>query len=253
MTYSRSFSLLCLVFLAPACGPSTATPDTADDVPLVADGGDVPSDVPSDEPSDAPTGDVPSDALHGSCESMPVSDVASRQTVTFHFASTASGYLVTEGLNCGAMSISRIDGVSETPLTLGLSFQCICECPRPPDPMASHARAFGASAGAPTLVWDARALSTCTSVVDCSERGFQAAQLETESAAAPVQAGHYRATFAVFDTLPPNCNEASDGTVSCAMSFNGNPATSYGLCPAMRMVQVEFDLPPDGDLDVNVP
>ncbi len=201
--------------------------------------------------------DARADAPGGTCETAPVTDVPSRQTVRFTFPATTTGYLVSDGVGCSPAAYTRLDGATETAVPLGLGFQCLCECPRPPDPYASALMSFMAVRGVPGLTWDAREIVTCTSAFDCGTRWPGAGwQTVVNAAWVPVQPGRYRATFGIVDTLPRGCFEATDGAVTCsgeAMYPSPGYFPPYGICPAMRRVSVEFELPASGDVIVPVP
>jgi hypothetical protein len=229
-------------------------------------GGSVtPGDTPDGASATAADAPVIVDAVDarplGTCDTNPVAEIPSRQSVRFHFAIGAPVFLVTRGQYCGSLAIDRVDTVS-TPVTLALPFQCVCECAQP----AVDAQSFVSlhdAAVPPVVTWDARELHTCTRSVDCSawarSGGGGPYQDVTEGVSQPVSAGHYRATFIVYDTLPSACHEDPDGTGSCSepdLGWHFQPPPNYMLCwsPGMlRSIQVEFDLPASGDVDVMVP
>jgi hypothetical protein len=184
----------------------------------------------------------------------PLPDIASRQTVHFHFVSSSSDYLVTSGIECGAFVVDRLDsdGGAQA-LLLGMRAQCICECPVPPTPSVGSATALNQSA-ASVLSWDARELQPYQVCVDCGARGWFGASSYpyTFTWAAPVSSGRYRATFAVMNTLPATClGQPAD--MRCGSQYGGYSYASSWLCPdASRTLSVEFDLPASGDLDVTL-
>ena len=262
----RRIAFLALASSVAACSGQVTPTDGGRDSSHVDDrwiSPDAGSDAADDDATDAGNdaiADVGTDAPRGTCETSPVQDVPSRQSVTFHFAAGASGYLVTSGIECSALGIARLDPAGEQNVALGLAFQCVCECPRPPDPhvLAAHSLTSSSGTSPPTLAWDARELVTCTRPWDCNMHGWPGGgiQLVREGAMVPVSEGRYRATFAMLDTLPTGCTTSSDGSVSCPMQFGpGVPMfpRTYELCPAMRTVSVEFDLPANGSIDVAVP
>lgn len=228
-----------------------AVDEAALDVPPPPDA--PPADAP---PLDAPPPDVapdapPPDRPVGTCQTMPVAEVASRATVRFRFRSS-TGWLTTAGMFCAPFSIARVGGAE---VTLGLPFQCICECPAPPPPGPSMLRRAGGTA---ELTWDGRGLATCTEAVDCSTRGWPGAgfQLTTRAVAQPVAPGRYRATFGFFDALPDECSAGGgDGTASCSRfgppGFPGG--RGWARCESERTVSVEFELPMTGEVTVDVP
>lgn len=206
-----------------------------------------PPDAPPDVAPDAPPPDRPA----GTCETMPVAEVASRASVRFRFRSS-TGWLTTAGMFCAPYSIARVGGGE---VALGLPFQCICECPAPPPPGPSVLRR---AEGTTELTWDGRGLVTCSDAVDCSMRGWPGAgyQLTTRAVAQPVAPGRYRATFGFFDALPSDCNGGDDGTAAC--SHFGPPGfppgqTAWARCESDRAVSVEFELPMTGEVTVELP
>lgn len=213
--------------------------------PRCADAGD------AGDAADAP--DAPADA--DTC-AMPLTSIGSRQTVHFSFPAGASGYIVTGGMFCGGMRLERIEAGTPTSIPMGLPFECICECAPPPPPSYTTAHAL---AGTDSFVfnWDARAMATCMHTVDCAMRGWPGVPpaSETLGVLVPVPSGHYRATFGVVDTLPSRCTAGTDGAVNCSPALPMGPGGlgPYDLCPGAREVQVEFDVPPSGDVNVSVP
>jgi hypothetical protein len=192
------------------------------------------------------------------CGTPPTDVIASRQTVRFNVTGSAGSYVVTSGWLCGPLGVVSVaaDG-STTDVLLGLPYQCICECAPPPAETVTWASPLGGASPA-TVVWDARALATYVECIDCVARGYpgEGIQMMTAGSLQPVAAGHFRATFAILDTVPSNCTVQADGALDCppvTTSFPQIPwPTEYGLCPASRTVSVGFDLPATGDLDVEV-
>jgi hypothetical protein len=261
-------AILAVWTLGACSGPAVVM--ATQDVPVAQDGSvdaaaldappldAAPQDAP---PADAPPADAPPppdvapdapppDRPVGTCETMPVAEIASRATVRFRFRSSMA-WITSAGMFCAPYSIARVGGGE---VTLGLSFQCICECPAPPPPGPSMLRRAD---GTTELTWDGRGLVTCSEVVDCAMRGWPGAgfQLSARAAAQPVAPGRYRATFGLFDALPAGCNSGGDGTASC--SRVGPPMPPFGgpwmRCEAQRTVSVEFELPMTGEVTVDVP
>ena len=248
---------------APGAPDASAADGSADrDGDALGDVADVPVDVPVDVPSDTPLdqpGDIPADAPMGTCPGTLPTGTASRQTVRFHFVPGAApalqGYVATAGFMCSEYGLERVSGTSTSPVILGLPYQCICECPAPPPAGVATAQAIGQTE---TIVtWDAREVHSCSTVVDCGMRGWPGAgfQFEEHAYSEPVAAWRFRATFAVLDpTLPSNCTVGGGGVVTCSQPapMGSSGVFAYNVCPGARTMQVDFDLPATGDVDVNV-
>jgi hypothetical protein len=217
---------------------------------------DVSPDVPTDAPRDAPP--------EGTCATAPVRDIPSRHAVRFHFPSAFAGYVATDGMYCAAFTLARVTAGGTEDVPRGLAFQCICEC-APPAMGLSRLVAPALSPTPLVLRWDARAIRACNDYVDCAARGWPGAgyQLQWTGASQPVSAGRYQATFAVYTTLPYGCvaSPTMDGTAFCELSGDlvrpgGWEYVTYGMCEAPgtpTTITAPFDLPTDGDVDVDVP
>ena len=218
-------------------------------------GVDLSLDVATADSADAPAGDVLDSGP--ACVANPVAppDTPSRQTVRFHFASTSSSFLVSRGYECSPITIARYAETGTTPLTVDLLTQIFCEGPVPPSPGPASAVALN-QPGGPVLAWDARELEAHQACVDCSTRGWtgMASYPVVVYARVPVSAGHYRATFAVLDSLPSVCRSADGITATCTTTYGPFPniPSQVSLCPSSRSLSVEFDLPASGDVDVTV-
>lgn len=199
--------------------------------------------------------DVPT--VDSACSTRRVADVPSSQTVRFHFA-VGTGYLITSGFNCSAVALTWLGDGGPEPVLLGLSYRTpVCEGPRPLAPAPQSARDLAQAGDAP-LIWDARLVkSVQTMCVDCSALGGPAtpARIVTTMVAPLVRAqpGHYRASFAVLDTVPPTCT-LSAGQISCGSEMGEVTSIpmELSLCPGTRRISADFDLPEGGDVDVTV-
>jgi hypothetical protein len=218
-------------------------------------GVDFSMDVASIDVADAAAGDALDSGP--ACVANPPAppDTPSRQTVRFHFASRSSGFLVSRGYECSPITVARYAETGATSLTLDLLTQILCEGPVPPSPGPASAVALS-QPGGPVLTWDARELEAHKACVDCSSRGWTGMPSfpVTVYARVPVAAGHYRATFAVLDSLPSACSSADGITANCNTTYGSFYAipSNISLCPSSRSLAVEFDLPVSGDLDVTV-
>ncbi|MBK8258782.1 MAG: hypothetical protein IPK82_39760 [Polyangiaceae bacterium] len=179
--------------------------------------------------------------------SPPPSEMPSTQMVNVTITNTSpeDRFLVTNCLNCDVIQVELKDDISYVPLSLWISPAdlCGCECPAPTDPYAAafHKIAAGESF---TAVWDARALATCTSTMECGE-GFSAS-VKT-GALQPVGPGDYRVSFGVVHLLPPECTpDGSNGDYACT------PPATPGLDLGGGFYPVEFALPPSGDLTLSL-
>jgi hypothetical protein len=174
----------------------------------------------------------------------------SRQSVRFHVSGHA-GWVVTNGNDCAPLKITEL--ATGRDLVLALPFQCGCEC-CPPGTTLTRAAPLALGA---TLTWDAREAVTYQETIDCPYNGERTRQI-TREVHRPVGPSRYRATLAVIRAVPASiqpfvmCRENPDQTISCDLLGCGGPSPlPSGLC-ASETVEVEFDLPPAGDLDVEV-
>lgn len=252
----RTIETWSLALLGLGCAPAV-TPDAGSDASVAQDGAmDDAADASEAAPPDGVLPDVAppdvadarSDVSPGTCATMPVTEMPSRATVRFRFAAT-SGWVATAGRYCLPMAIERVDG---TALQLGSTAGCLCECAAPPPPAVTAIRALDGTA---EVVWDGRALATCTNAVDCATRGWpgQGIQYETRAAMQPVAAGMYRATFPVYADAPRQC--AGTGTMLTCTTPPGPPMIGgpIALCSAPMRATVGFALPASGEVVVDVP
>jgi hypothetical protein len=210
------------------------------------------------------TRDAGADVPVGTCTTGPVIDpavdIASRQTVSFRFQ--GASYLITRGYLCAPMRIESVTAAAPRPLALDMLAVCpLCAngCPAFGPMQFTEARLEPDVNPVVMLTWDARALDTCTSYVDCalsgSGRPTPDYRLQTHGWHRPVFSGRYRATFGFADPsrLPTGC--VVDGNeIQCSRPTGPGPnPTTWDLCPNSRTVSVEFDLPASGDLTVDVP
>jgi hypothetical protein len=178
----------------------------------------------------------------------PVS-IPSRQSVGFYVMTARSGWVVTEGWLCAPLAIERQVGPNQwETVTLGLPFQCGCECPSP-------GQAGPAQLGTPfkPWVWDARELVVVATTVSCSMgTGIPNYSVTVlNSVARPVSAGHYRATMTFDNALPAACKDPGNtGTATCTHPLSGMPPTTYSRCAGDLPASAEFDLPDSGDIVV---
>ncbi len=221
------FLLASAWLLVTACQPSEDGPTDAG-----ADGADGGADA-------SPCNDPPQDT-------PPPPTVDSRQTVTFHVS--GNGLLVT-GANGPCAPLSFSSGADT--LTLVGASECGCECSPPIGPSVGQLVRLGTY----DMVWDARALVSSYRALDCTRPGpwgpiCRRTRLDGRQ---PVPAGRYTARFAIEDTLPEVCTSTggTPETFSCRdpgiyRDFGG------GQCRASRYVDVEFDLPESGDIEIDV-
>lgn len=199
---------------------------------------------------DGPCWPPPPDAGVCISDSAPVAVVASASVrLRIH----GRGWIVESGSQCGAYDVESLD--TGLGVTLGIGFECVCECPAPGEPGPTALRAPAAGAEPLELVWDGRGLRTYTTCVDCAERGWPGAgwQRVTGGALQPTPAGRYRITIPVYDELPATCGESSPGSASCSPPAGpGFPFASYRACEAPRTVSVEVDLPESGEIEIDV-
>jgi hypothetical protein len=183
---------------------------------------------------------------------QPPPDIPSRQTVRFHFQSSSSGYLVSQGSECLPFLIERHRDGSTTPIILGSYRTFMCEAPSAPPIFPANAIALGHPGGA-MLTWDARQLEPHQVCVDCEARGWPEIRSYplTMYTRVPVDPGRYRATFTVIDPLPISC-AAEAGMATCGVPpvpGAPSPEPPMQLCPGSRTFSVDFELPAIPDLD----
>ncbi len=175
----------------------------------------------------------------------------SEAAVKFVLSVPEGSYVVTQGQNCGAFDI---EGVREE---LHFLETASCEWPIPAEGTTS-AEGDGA-----TMVWSGETIVTYQTCVEC-EPGWLDGKIHGVPWAVP--ADSYSATFAIFDSIPENCEEAAPGTLRCEPAsleeaFRVPPSEVpfsqplYELCAADRTISVEFELPEMGErlVEVEVP
>lgn len=105
------------------------------------------------------------------------------------------------------------------------------------------------------MVWDARALVSSYRSLDCTQPGTigPVCKQTRLDGLQPVSAGRYTARFAIEDTVPELCTSTggTPETFSCRET-GASPDFGGGQCRASRYVEVEFDLPESGDVEVDV-
>jgi hypothetical protein len=180
--------------------------------------------------------------------------IPSRQSVGFYVMTERSGWVVTEGWLCAPLVIERQVGPNQwETVTLGLPFQCGCECPSPGQ--AGPAQLGTLVTPNDLWVWDARELVVVETTVSCSmgtgTPNYSVTVLT--SVARPVSAGHYRATMTFDNTLPAACQDpGKTGTATCTHPMSGTPPTTYSRCEGDLPARAEFDLPDSGDIVVDL-
>ncbi|MBK8170762.1 MAG: hypothetical protein IPK60_10540 [Sandaracinaceae bacterium] len=242
---------LCIAFTACGGEPTPETDGGGLDAGALDAGRDASFDASADSGADSGAdagADAGPDA--GACVDPPTgvpfpADVASTQTVTFHVSGT--GYLSTQGSIAGCSPFGVQQAGADIPLRG--AYECLCECPPPPADVAAQVVLLGDY----DLTWDARRLLSYTTAWDCSTHGWPGGgcQRDRHDVFQPVEAGHYNARFGIHDELPAGCSEGEAGVYSCFSAGPGVIPTS-GICPADRFIEVEFDLPASGNVDVNV-
>jgi hypothetical protein len=165
-------------------------------------------------------------------------------TFRLHNNATTDRLVATLGMWCDPFSI---DGVART-----LGFQCLCECPAPG---AAHVGEFQRlhPGGVLALPWDALAMGTCSESIDCGDfPGHRSTQLF--SSYRPIAPGPYHATFGIEHDVPAGCASSGD-FVGCGGSFgppNGSLPSVAAQCSTTNTVSVDFNLPLNGDITVDV-
>jgi hypothetical protein len=155
---------------------------------------------------------------------------------------------ITAAFLCAPFTIERQDADgSWRNLVLGVPFQCGCECPVAGSAHPTELTGFVTS---PTVTWDARELVVFQQTQTCPTGGSVNV---IRSAAQPVSAGHYRATIAVLDKAPAECERSTNYHYTCQVPYGDGPTpTDYSLCAHDRTAVGTFDLPASGDVDVNL-
>jgi len=225
-----------------------ATPDALEpDAPLNADASDT---VTPDMQPDGPIECVPDlDAIDG----------PGVHNIVFHLQDPPSGVTgfvaVSETDTCSPFRIEIRGPGGWTRVRLRESFCGPCPCAVLPQAYP------GALLPMPNLAG-----------VDCAEVQWMGAQRATELPRActmcsdgtsrpnwlvrqPLEAGHYRATFAVYDVLPRGCEPSTFcNHYQCgAEGLPGMVDPDEDICPSEHTIAVEFDLPAAGDVSVDVP
>jgi len=213
---------------------------------------DVARDLGASELADTPVGSELDAGPACVAHPEPPPDVPSRQTVRFHFVSSSPGYVVSKGSECLPFVIEASGDGGMTPILLDVRRNdSNCEGSQYYQALPAGAIALGQNGGA-TLTWDARRLEAHLLCVDCAAQGWGTSSSPlTLYTRVPVAPDHYRATFAVLDSLPANC-KAVDGGVSCER-WPGPADMSHDqllkLCPSSRTLTVDFELPSPGNVD----
>ncbi|MDB4994884.1 MAG: hypothetical protein JWM74_2316 [Myxococcaceae bacterium] len=223
------------------------------------------SGTPGSEESGSGSGSGSEKEKTAACSTLAASVTESRpsvQVVRFHFPTTASRFVVDGGAYCDVVQIARIDPASAaaTLVPQSAAFECGCECPRPFVGSTTALRLSGAST--PTLEWDARGVSfyKCNDV--CQGGGTIPDQTFdfTHHVTRPLAPGRYRATFAIFDSIPPQWSAQGPDHITAdnRNGFGDSPPNGFGggACEGARKASVDFDLPaaPTSlDIDVAVP
>ena len=204
------------------------------------------------QPSECAGGDaaIPPSGDANSEEAPPAVEVPqpipSHQQVIFRVTNGAatSRYLGIEGTYCAAYAIDD--------LVMVLDYQCGCECPRPPDPKIVKYWAISPQQ-TKDLVWDARALKTYSTSVDCSIWGPMATPASvTNGVRQPVGPGRYQVTLTLESVAPPDCTEV-DEVLICQWTYGSySGSTGRKTCPSSATATASFDLPEDGDVVVPI-
>ena len=159
-------------------------------------------------------------------------------------ATTAAGLLFLEAPPKPPFVLDYLGGKGSR-VSFELPYQCVCPCGRCVCPLPPGAPELGETARLQPLEagaqvsWDGRLMQIEWQEVKCPDG---ARGRERVGSLEPAPAGRYRATFNVA-RIPTGCTPASDGKglLSCAKISEVDLAT------------VEFDLPREGELTVDVP
>jgi hypothetical protein len=161
-------------------------------------------------------------------------------TVTNQAAAERFVVLGSSGDECDTFSYARVVDGEGQPLTMGVGFQCGCECAGPEEGYHSELQRL-APGESLTLEWDAREAAICISgYEDCGEEGYEPYESARRS---PVAPGDYVIGFRVVDALPAEGCELVGAQASCG---------SYAIgCASDQQIGVPFTLPVSGDLAVD--
>lgn len=170
----------------------------------------------------------------------------SRQTVTFHFTtSAASRYVPVAALGCGLFSIERRDPTSSVQTALANPCGPCATCPNPtPGILVVHELLPGEFTD---LLWDGRETTVVSESVSCGGAG---SVTYDRPIAMPLPPGRYAARLAAFTSAPPGCD--TSGVCNPPVTTTQTALPYASLCTSEAPIEVEFELPASGDVSVPV-
>jgi hypothetical protein len=172
----------------------------------------------------------------------------SKQTVTFHLTTSGGGshWVAFTGMGCTVFSIGRLNPTAIVQTEQANPCGPCASCPNPPSG-TTVVRAVTTTT-AVDLTWDAREITIVREATSCPHGGVASYD---HAFAKPVPPGHYSARFAVFGALPAACG--TNGICSPPVTTSQTALPYASICTSDAPVDVEFDLPPTGNITVPVP
>jgi hypothetical protein len=207
------------------------------------------------EDSDGITGDASPDVRdEGSGHPAPIPDIPSRQEVRIELVNRSDGpiWLLRVGADCAGMKLESLGFVGlggwfELPLVAHSrdpeDWCCFSFCDVG-DPAATFEEV--PAGGSAIVVWDGRAAVLSEETYPCLTAEFHETGLQ------PVKPGRYRITLGLRLELDPTCSESSPGHVDCTYGSFYDLWPVETMCRVPETVSVEFDLPSDGDLALEI-
>ncbi len=173
-------------------------------------------------------------------------DVASTQTITINVQNTTAStvYVVSQGFSCAAYDVGA---------SLGIGWQCGCECPAPSPPSATELRRLDPGQ-IYTFTWDGRVADFLVRRFDCTDGGASSFEIDDyHSKAVPVSPGPRTIQVPYNLAVPAGCLPEQNGVVTCDMMVgNGeSPPTIMEMCPSEQVASANINLM-SGDQTVDV-
>jgi hypothetical protein len=217
-------------------------------------------DIASTADADLPPGDAPlltQLRRDAACAATP-DDVAvcpapqpSRQHVRFHLRGGPPWYVVARGNHCDGMAIERASGVGVVGFRSPPVSHCGVQETGGAVPNMDVSALRRDDAEGLVMEWDALDIVGCSTWMVCGGCAYEAAR------GVPRQTppGRYRAWFGFVSALPASCFPLADQYLRCPLAarLEHGPIDAVWFCGGTRLVSVEFELPADRDVDVDVP
>jgi hypothetical protein len=173
-------------------------------------------------------------------------EAPSKQTVTFHLTTSAgSRYVPVAAMGCGLFSIERRNPTSIVQTAIANPCGPCAACPNPtPGVFVVHELVAGDFTD---ILWDARETTVVSESASCGGAG---SVTYDRPIAMPVPPGHYAARLATFTSAPASCDP--NGVCDPPVTTTQTALPYASLCESDATIEVEFELPPMGDVSVPV-